>query len=145
MLLGQETGVEFVESPTVVKNDGIYPSEPVSGPEEATDLATGGSFSVLVSLLKTNHRKGVFLTLHGVWTSHQHKLGKAPAHESIEIEMLSLADACIHLPFANILVFKRKDLKKANSKEQVKQQITVCVHCTLSKLNDFLQLFRGAV
>lgn len=58
MLLGQETGVEFVESPTVVKNDGIYPSEPVSGPEEATDLATGGSFSVLVSLLKTNHRQG---------------------------------------------------------------------------------------
>lgn len=58
MFLGQEMGVEIVESPTLVKNDGIYPSKWVSGPEEATDLGTGGSFSVLVSLLKTNHRKG---------------------------------------------------------------------------------------
>lgn len=67
MLLGQEMGVEVVESPTLVKNYGIYPSEHVSGLEEATGLGTGGGFSVLVSLLKTNHRKRVYFLLYMVY------------------------------------------------------------------------------
>jgi len=60
-----------VESPTHVKKDGIYPSEWVSGSEEATDLGIGGRFSVLVSLLKTKHRKGCtsYYVLYGLYAS----------------------------------------------------------------------------
>lgn len=82
----------------------------VSGPKEAKHLGTGGSFSVLAASVKTNHRKGCISTLHGVWTLCQQKLGKAPAHECTEIEILSLTVACIHIPLANILFFKKIEL-----------------------------------
>lgn len=58
MLLGQAVGMKVVETPTLVKNDGIYSAEQVTGPEKVTNLGTGGSFSVLVSLLKATHREG---------------------------------------------------------------------------------------
>lgn len=58
MLLVQEVGMKVVETPTLVKSDGMYPAEQVTGPEKVTNLGTGGSFSVLVSLLKTTQRRG---------------------------------------------------------------------------------------
>lgn len=135
MLLGQEMGVEVGESPTLVKNYGIYPSEHVYGPEEATDLGTGGSFSVLVSLLKTNHRKRVYFLLYMMYGPYTRT--NEGRHLLMNAQKLKSCHSRMHayIPHLQICWFlKGKILKPPNSKEQIKQQINVCVHCTWSRM-----------
>lgn len=93
------------------RNGCIWPAELLLGSEAGAELAAGGGFSMLVTMLKTNHRKGcISFFTQGVRALQQHKIGKTSACEHTEIAVLSLADACIfHL---QIVCFPlRKDLK----------------------------------
>lgn len=56
--VGQRKHVEAAELAALARNGCIWPAELVLGSEAGAELAAGGGFSLLVTVLKANHRKG---------------------------------------------------------------------------------------